>query len=193
MPMIRESIVITADRDGRAHIAPIGIIAQGDGWVIAPFRPSTTLDNLLAVPFATASHTDDVRVFAGCLTGRRDWPLLPSEQVPVPRLSGALAHAELAVTEVSDDPQRPRFLCRVVRIATQAAFPGFNRAKAAVIEAAILVSRLDMLPRERIERELNYLQSAVDKTGGPEEVEAWSWLIEKVRAHDRGPISVRNP
>jgi hypothetical protein len=193
MPMIRESIVITADRAGRAHIAPIGLIAEGDGWIIAPFRPSTTLDNLQAVPFATASHTDDVRVFAGCLTGRRDWPMLPSEEVPVPRLSGALAHAELAVAEVRDDPQRPRFLCRVARIATHAPSPGFNRAKAAVIEAAILVSRLDMLPRERIERELNYLQSAIDKTGGPEEIEAWSWLMEKVHAHQRGPISVRNP
>jgi hypothetical protein len=193
MPMIRESIVITADREGRAHIAPIGLIAEGDGWIIAPFRPSTTLDNLQAVPFATASHTDDVRVFAGCLTDRRDWPMLPSEEVPVPRLSGALAHAELAVAEVRDDPQRPRFLCRVVRIATHGPFPGFNRAKAAVIEAAILVSRLDMLPRDRIERELNYLQSAIDKTGGPKEVEAWSWLMEKVHAHQRGPISVRNP
>src|SRR5262249_1811709 len=107
--------------------------------------------------------------------------------------AGALAHAELAVTEVREDPQRPRFLCRVVRSATHAAFPGFNRAKAAVIEAAILISRLDMLPRARIERELNYLQSAIDKTGGPEEVEAWNWLMEKVHAHDRGPISVRNP
>jgi uncharacterized protein len=193
MPMIRESIVITADRAGHAHIAPIGLIAEGDGWIIAPFRPSTTLDNLQAVPFATASHTDDVRVFAGCLTGRRDWPMVPADNVPVPRLAGALAHAELAVTEVRDDLQRPRFLCRVVRIATHAAFPGFNRAKAAVIEAAILISRLQMLPRERVERELNYLQSAVDKTGGPEEIEAWSWLMERVHAHDRGPISVRNP
>jgi uncharacterized protein len=193
MPMIRESIVITADRDGRAHIAPIGLIAEADGWIIAPFRPSTTLDNLQAVPFATASHTDDVRVFAGCLTGRREWPLVPSEEIPVPRLSGALAHAELAVTEVRDDPQRPRFRCRVVRTATHAPFPGFNRAKAAVIEAAILVSRLHMLPAERIARELNYLHSAIDKTGGPEEIEAWSWLMEKVHAHQRGPISVRNP
>ena len=193
MPMIREAIVITADRAGHAHIAPIGLIAEGDGWIIAPFRPSTTLDNLGAVPFATASHTDDVRVFAGCLTGRRDWPLAPSQDVPVPRLAGALAHTELAVTEVREDPQRPRFLCRVIRSATHASFPGFNRAKAAVIEAAILVSRLHMLPPERIERELNYLQTAIDKTGGPEEVEAWSWLMEKVRAHQRGPISVHNP
>lgn len=183
MPMIRETIVITSDREGRAHIAPIGLIAEDDDWIIAPFRPSTTLDNLQAVPFATASHTDDVRIFAGCLTGRRDWPTVASEEVPVPRLAGALAHAELAVAEVRDDPQRPRFRCRVVRLTSHAPFEGFNRAKAAVLEAAILVSRLHMLPRERIERELSLLQSAVDKTAGPQEREAWAWLMDKVRAH----------
>lgn len=185
MPLIRETIVITADRAGRPHIAPLGLIADGDGWIIAPFRPSTTLDNLDAVPFATASHTEDVRVFAGCLTGRRDWPTVAAETVPVPRLAGALAHLELEVVDVTADDQRPRFRCRVVRLVQHAPFQGFNRAKAAVLEAAILVSRLHMLPRERIARELEYLKSAVDKTGGPEEIEAWSWLVEKVQAHDR--------
>jgi hypothetical protein len=162
MPMIRETIVITSDRAGRAHIAPIGLIAEGDDWIIAPFRPSTTLDNLEAVPFATASHTDDVRVFAGCLTGRRDWPTVAADEVPV---------------------QRPRFRCRVARTVQHAPFQGFNRGQAAVVEGAILVSRLHMLPRERIERELAILQSAVDKTAGPLELEAWTWLMKKVRFH----------
>jgi hypothetical protein len=183
MPLIRETIVITTGRDGRAHIAPLGLIAEGDDWIIAPFRPSATLDNLEAVPFATASHTDDVRVFAGCLTGRRDWPTVDADVVPVQRLADALTHMELAVTAVTADPQRPRFRCRVVRTVQHAPFQGFNRAQAAVIEAAILVSRLNMLPRERIERELAGLQSAVDKTAGPRELESWAWLKDKVMAH----------
>jgi uncharacterized protein len=183
MPLIRETIVITTGRDGRAHIAPIGIIAEGDDWIIAPFRPSSTLDNLETVPFATASHTDDVRVFAGCLTGRRDWPTVDADAVPVPRLAGALTHMELAVTEVTAEPQRPRFRCRVVRTVQHAPCQGFNRAQAAVVEAAILVSRLNMLPRERIERELAILRSAVEKTAGPVELEAWSWLMDKVTAY----------
>jgi hypothetical protein len=183
MPLIRETIVITTGRDGRAHIAPLGLIAEGDDWIIAPFRPSATLDNLEAVPFATASHTDDVRVFAGCLTGRRDWPTVDADVVPVQRLADVLTHMELAVTEVTADPRRPRFRCRVVRTIQHAAFEGFNRAQAAVIEAAILISRLNMLPRERIERELAILQSAVEKTAGPVELEAWAWLKDKVTSH----------
>src|SRR5438477_8153233 len=114
MPMIRETMLTTMSGDGRVHIAPMGIIADGDGWIVAPFRPSATLDNLRAVPFAVANYTDDVRVFAGCLTGRRDWPCVPSRRVPSPRLASTLAHAELEVVSVQEDELRPRFRCRVV-------------------------------------------------------------------------------
>jgi hypothetical protein len=182
MPMIRETIITTVDRDGNPHVAPLGLIADGEDWIVAPFRPSRTLDNLQVVPFATATHTDDVRVFAGCLTGRHDWPLAAAELVPVPRLAQALSHTELAVESMEDDPERPRIRCRALRTVTHAPFTGLNRAKAAVLEAAILVSRLNLLPRERIERELAYLQSAVDKTAGSEERQAWTWLMEKVRS-----------
>src|SRR5580704_12394299 len=69
MPLIRETIVTTMSSVGEVHIAPLGIIVDEGGFIIAPFRPSTTLENLRAVPFAIANYTDDVRVFAGCLTG----------------------------------------------------------------------------------------------------------------------------
>ena len=49
MPMIREAIVTTVSAAGKAHVAPFGLIAEGKRWVIAPFRPSTTLENLLAL------------------------------------------------------------------------------------------------------------------------------------------------
>jgi hypothetical protein len=181
--MIRETILTTASGHGRVHIAPIGIIADGEGWIIAPFRPSTTLDNLTAVPFAVANYTDDVRVFAGCLTGRQQWPTVPSDRVPVPRLEGALAHAELAVVDVTEHELRPRFRCAVVQRQSHAPFEGFNRAKAAVVEAAILVSRLHLMPREKVEAEIAYLAIAVEKTAGAEEAEAWRWLMEHIRAH----------
>ncbi|MDR3406942.1 MAG: DUF447 family protein [Methylovirgula sp.] len=183
MPMIRECVVTTVDAHGRVHIAPLGLIAAADQWVIAPFRPSTTLDNLRAVPFAVANYIDDVRIFAGCLTGRRDWPLMKIEGFPAPRLAAALTHAELAVDHVEEHEERPRFRCRVLHQQQHAPFEGMNRAKAAVLELAVLASRLDFLPREKIENEIAYLQIAIDKTAGPEEAEAWNWLAEKVAAH----------
>ena len=186
MPLIRETIVTTAGPTGLVHMAPLGLIADGEGWIIAPFRPSKTLDNLRDVPFAVANHTDDVRIFAGCLTGRHQWPTIASDEVPVQRLAGALAHTELAVDCVTEDEERPRFHCRVLRVATHAPFMGFNRAQAAVVEAAILVSRLEMLPREKIEQEIAYLQIAVSKTAGVAEQEAWQWLMESIAARHPG-------
>jgi hypothetical protein len=180
MPMIRECVVTTIDATGHVHIAPLGLIQDGDRWIIAPFRPSATLHNLKTVPFATANYVDDVRIIAGCLTGRRDWPIVDVPGHPVPRLGAALAHAELAVARVDDDETRPRFHCRVSRVQSHAPFRGLNRAKAAVLEAAILVSRLSMLPRGRIESEVAHLSIAVDKTAGPQEREAWDWLMEAV-------------
>jgi hypothetical protein len=63
---------------------------------------------------------------------------------------------------------------------------GFNRAQAAVVEAAILVSRLEMLPRDKIEQEISYLQIAVSKTAGAAEQEAWQWLMELIAARHAG-------
>lgn len=180
--MIRETVVTTLSAEGRPHIAPLGLIEEGERWIAAPFAPSTTMDNLRAVPQLVASHTDDVRVIAGCLTGRRDWPLESCAHVIVPRLSAALTHEEMVVESVRADPVRPRFVCRVVHHATHAPFAGFNRAQAAVIEAAILVSRLHMLEPDKVRREMAYLRIAVDKTAGERERTAWDWLSAWVDA-----------
>ena len=185
MPRIVETIVTTIDASGVSHIAPLGLIAEGSGWIVAPFQPSRTLDNLRTVPFAVASHTDDVRVFAGCITGRRDWPVIAADKVRGVRLAEALTHWELEVKSVTEDAQRPRFHCHIVHQATHAPFEGFNRAQAAVIECAVLVTRLKMLPPEKVEAELKYLEIAISKTAGEREQVAWSWLMERIEAWRR--------
>jgi len=187
MPLIRETIVITTNANGEPHIAPLGLIAEGEGWIIAPFWPSATLDNLRVFPHAVANLTDDARVFAGCLTGRRDWPLLPTREGRPPRLAQTLAHWELEVAETREDAQRPRFLCRVAHRKAHAPFGGFNRAFAAIVEAAVLASRLDFLPRAEIEAEFARLKMIVGKTAGPDEAEAFGWLEAKVAAHGAKP------
>ena len=182
MPRIVETIVTTTNAQGEAHIAPLGLIADGHHWIIAPFRPSRTLDNLRAVPFAVASHTDDVRVFAGCLTGRKSWPTRAADTVPGVVLESAVSHWELAVDSVTEDDVRPRFSCRIVHTGNYRPWEGFNRAQGAVLECAVLVSRLKMLPPEKIEAELEYLEIAISKTAGVREAEAWGWLMQRIDA-----------
>ena len=184
--MIREAIVTTRDADGGDHVAPMGVEPRGDELVIAPFKPSATLDNLVRERCAVVNYSDDVRVFAGCLTGRESWPLTPAARVNAKRLSGALAHAEVKVTRVqNDDGPRARLSCEIVHQETHAPFRGFNRAQAAVIELAILASRLHLLPWEKIEREAAYLRVAVDKTAGENERAAWTWLMDRIEAFGR--------
>lgn len=178
--MIFETIITTRDENGGDHIAPMGIRQEGDFVVVSPFRPSVTLEQILREKCAVVNYTDDVRIFAGCLTGRYDWPTAPARKVACNRLQAALAHREVVLDRVQEDAQRPRLFMRDVLAETHAPFAGFNRAQAAIIEAAILVSRLNMLPGEKIDREMEYLSIAVEKTAGPRELEAWGWLKERI-------------
>lgn len=182
MPRIVETIVTTMDAAGEAYIAPLGLIEEGPHWIIAPFKPSKTLQNLLAHPFAAASHTDDVRVFAGGVTGRKLWPLEATSKIKGHRLADCVSHWELKVERVIEDELRPRFACAIVHRETHRAWEGFNRAQSAVLELAVLTTRLKMLPPEKVESELKYLEIAISKTAGPREEEAWEWLMQKINA-----------
>lgn len=178
--MIFETVVITVDADGSPHIAPMGIREEDELVLLAPFRPSTTLNNLVATGAAVVNLTDDVRIIAGCLTGRQEWPTRAATRIRGRVLAQTLAHRELEVERMEDDDVRPKFYCREVYSANHRSFQGFNRAQAAVVEGAILVSRLHMLPAEKIDTEIAYLRIAIEKTAGAREQEAWGWLLERI-------------
>jgi hypothetical protein len=180
---IFEAVVTTVAPGGHAHVAPMGIRYQEGGIVLMPFKPSTTHDNIVATGRAVLNIVCDTRVFAGCVTGRKLWPTHAAERIDGVRLACALRHVELELVERRDDAQRPVLRMRAVHEATHAPFAGFNRAQAAVIEGAVLVSRLHMLAPEKVETEMSYLQIAIDKTAGPEEREAWQWLGAAVAQH----------
>ena len=86
------------------------------------------------------------------------------------------------VASVEAHETRPRFRGRMVHSAAHAPFIGYNRAQAAVLEAAILSTRLHMLEPEKVLTEMAYLAIAIGKTAGPREREAWGWIEDKVAA-----------
>ena len=55
-------------------------------------------------------------------------------------------------------------------------FWGFNRGKHAVLEAAILATRLDFLPAQEIEEQYIRLATIVNKAGGAKEKSAFQLL-----------------
>ncbi len=184
--MILETIITSVDLLGQPHITPFGVVHENDTVIISPYKPSKTLENILATKTAVMNLTDDVRVFAGALTQHSDWPLAATNDIENVRLKDCLAHTELALRVVRDDAERPQLIMHKVKEVSHRSFQGFNRAQSAVVELAVLVSRLHLLPREKIEMEVSYLQIAIDKTAGEREKEAWGWLVEKIHRHYNG-------
>lgn len=178
--MIFETIITSMDAKSDVHITPFGVREQDGYVIISPFKPSTTLGNILTTKSAVMNLTDDVRVFAGALTKKFRAEVIAAEKIQGFRLVELLAHKELTLDKVVEDEVRPQLWMRVVHEENHQPFKGFNRAQAAVIELAVLASRLTMLPKEKIMQEKNYLQIAMDKTAGEREWQAWGWLNEKI-------------
>lgn len=180
--MIYEAILTTLNADGSCHITPLGYRTEGEHIVLMPFIPSRTEANLRQQKQAVVNLTDNVSIFAGCLTDHRDWPLVDSHSIDCPKLADTLSSLELKVDSIREDDVRPAFVCRISHAETHAPFKGYNRAQSAVLELAILVSRLHMLSAEKIDTEIEYLRIAIDKTAGEKERQGWEWLMEKVKA-----------
>lgn len=180
MTMIYETIITSMDAEGNVHITPFGVREQEGFVIISPFKPSTTLENILITKSAVMNLTDDVRVFAGALSKKFRAEVVSAEKIQGFRLAETLAHKELRLEKVVVDEVRPQLWMKVVHEKNHQPFKGFNRAQSAVIELAVLASRLSMLPKEKIMQEKSYLQIAMDKTAGEREWQAWSWLNEKI-------------
>ena len=112
--MIVETIICTVDIENNPHITPFGVHFEDENIIISPYKPSTTLNNILATQFAVMNMTDDVRVFAGALTGHTNWSLLPVNDHTGYRLANCLAHTVLQLIAVRDDETRPQLVMQAV-------------------------------------------------------------------------------
>ena len=178
--MIRESIVITTDLKKKPHVVPMGITFNKKKLFISPFIPSKTYLNLKANPYAVINFTDDVNIFVDALLGKKNFKMQSTKKIKSFYLKNALSYIEVKVTKFIENKIRPKFECKILKETSIDSFKGFNRAQLSVIEAAILVSRIDILPKEKIKKEINYLQIAIDKTAGKNEKIAWKKLIKKI-------------
>ena len=129
---------------------------------------------------------DDVRVFARSAIANPQYPTVPAVKVRGVVLADCCSWRELELRAIDSTPPRSRIETAVVHRGTRREFIGFNRARHAVLEAAIYVTRLHLLSRAFVDSELARLQIIVDKTAGPAEFEAMAVLTEHVRSvpHD---------
>ena len=180
--MIVETIVTTIAEDGTLNFAPMGVEWGDEAIVLKPFLETTTYRNIAASRAAVVNLTDDVRIFARAAISSPQYESSPATVVRGVVLAGCCSWRELEVQTIDSTPPRSRIEMTVVHRGTRREFIGFNRARHAVLEAAIYATRLHLLPRSFIDSEMARLQAIVDKTAGPQELEAMALLTEHIRA-----------
>ena len=183
--MIVETIVTTVAADGAVNCAPMGVEwdpVNQDAIVLKPFLDTATYRNVLATRAAVVNLTDDVRVFARAAISNPMSPTVPADAVRGVVLADCCSWREVEVRSIDSTPPRSRIETAVVHRGTRRDFIGFNRARHAVLEAAIYATRLHLLPRAFLDSELARLQVIVDKTAGPHEFEAMALLTDFIRS-----------
>jgi hypothetical protein len=182
--LILEGVVVTLNLDGSPNIAPMGPRVDRDitRLVLRPFRTSQTYQNLKRQPEGVLHVTDDVELIARAAIGQPDPlpPLVPLESIRVLRLADCCRWFAFRVTALDDADERTTIQCRVVERGTVRDFFGLNRAKHAVLEAAILATRIGILPADEIRSQLQRLAPLVQKTAGDQERRAFALLDDYI-------------
>lgn len=196
--MILEGIVTTTNADGGVNIAPMGPLVDelSRRLHLRPYRGSTTLDNLKRTGGGVFHVTDDVELLAQAAVGKLATPpaMTPATELPADILSAdEVARRWLSPLRVLDDAcrwyafrvahidesrERSDIDAEVFAAGRLRDFIGFNRAKHAVVEAAILATRTAFLPADEILQSLGRLKPLVEKTGGLAEHRAFEFLTQ---------------
>ena len=192
--MILESIVTTVGTDGQVNIAPMGpVLSRPDAmssaapidpeFVLRPFEGSRTFQNLNETRRATIHVTDDAGLFALAAIGRledQDRLVQVYESGKWAILNDCHRWFTVEVSSISQTPPRYEMQCVVIESGIKAPFFGFNRAKHAVIEAAILATRTHLIPADEVTAEIDALRPLIEKTAGDAEREAFERLTSEI-------------
>jgi hypothetical protein len=188
--VIVETIVTSVDAGGAVNCAPMGVEWGDDVIVLKPFLETATYRNLVATRAAVVNLTDDVLLFAQAAISNPVFTTEPAHVVRGVLLADCCSWREVEVRSVDSSPPRSRIETTVVHRGSRREFIGFNRARHAVLEAAIYATRLHLLQRTFIDSELERLQVIVDKTAGPREAEAMALLTQFVKSSPAQPNPV---
>jgi uncharacterized protein len=177
--MILEGLVTTIDDAGGVHLAPMGPRVSPDWshFVLRPFPTSNTFRHLKARREGVLHVTDDVMLIARAAVGQATVPEMIAATVVKGRiLKEACRYFEFVVREIDESQERMHLQAEVVHRGTLRDFFGLNRAKHAVVEAAILATRRHLIPHDEIVSQYRALKVLVEKTGGPAEEAAFDFL-----------------
>lgn len=182
--MILEGVVTTLNEDGSPNISPMGpeVDTPLTRFVLKPYKTSRTYQNLKRAGEGVLHVTDDVELIARAAINQFDEPpsTFPAKLVEGVILAESCRWYAFRVAELNDREDRTRIECKIVDEGRIRDFFGFNRAKHAVLEAAILATRTKFLPESEISDAMTRLEILVDKTAGEQERRAFAMLLDHI-------------
>jgi len=159
----------------------MGIEWGEESVVVRPFRTSKTCSNLLSGGYGVANLSDNVLAFVGCALYDETLPSFPAATIQGAVFRETCSWLELKVISGGGSENRAEFSCRILHRGSQKEFLGFCRAKSAVIEAAILATRLDFYDQGKALDSLNQYMKVIDKTGSEIDKQAFRLVCEYVK------------
>ncbi len=182
--MIVEGVVTSQNSDGVLNVAPMGPIVEGDFFslILRPFQSSTTCENLTTTHCGVFHVVDSVELLARSAVGQlTEVPQTrPATSVDGRILLDCCRWFEFRVTDCDLSAARTVMQTEILARGEVRPFLGFNRARHAVLEAAILATRVHLLSESDISAQLTVLNSAVEKTGGLAESDAFAMLVNYI-------------
>lgn len=174
-------------------MAPMGPIVDDlfQNLLLRPWKGSTTYDNLCHSESAVFHLVDDVDLIAESAIGK------PQHSPPMKRailvdgwvLDDCCRWLELKITDRHLDSERAEISAQVVQDNENRSFSGFNRAKHAILEAAILATRVHLLDEEDVRQQLEWLTPAVQKTGSPKHHSLFQMLKDDIAKQYRKKVA----
>lgn len=186
--LILEGVVTTLDADGTPRVSPMGPIVDEsfERILFRPYCTSSTFANLKRRGQGVLHVTDDVELIARSATGQLDErpAFVEAEAVEGVILADACRWFAFVVEHLDDRDERTAVYARTVAQGQRRPFFGLNRAKHAVIEAAILATRLEWLAPADVELAMERLNVLVEKTASQAERDAFDSVVQYIRSYE---------
>ena len=185
--MILEGLLSVQTADGGVHIAAMGPEVSDarsvNQLILKPFQSSRTSDLLSALPEGVFHLTDNVLLFAQAVTGTlgQDLRIRPADTVRGWILEDACEAFEFRIEKSDTSHDRSKLYATIQKAHFARPFRGFSRASHAVIEAAILLSRIHLLRVDDVQQQLELLRPLVTKTAGEQERHAFELIVSKTQ------------
>jgi uncharacterized protein len=180
--VIIEGLLTSSRSDDSPHVAPMGPVVDEalTNWLLRPFQSSNTFKLLRNNGCCIFHVMDDVLPIVQAALGFEVDVEFKEHATGGWIVKSACHWYKLKVVRWDVSTPRSEAVAVVVETGFLKPFWGWNRAKHAVLEATILATRLHLTERADIQQALAGLASAIEKTAGPREHQAWELVTKYI-------------